>query len=209
MDEVSKFDSHGGKGKTRCFEIIKLCCLQNIDRVGLLLLRGTNRSKCTKYLHSFHFISREIREIPFKIFILSPVDVGLFKFSNFPLNYFFHFHSMMKANNFVLKKIYSKPLLYRCYLLFPSLKSSPLWMRKYRNDDHSFVNIFIESDLVVIVAPISKRTQTMIHQIILITRREARRMERTKSISGYWKIVWGFNPPLLLGRPLARCIRRN
>lgn len=108
MDEVSKFDSHGGKGKTRCFEIIKLCCLQNIDRVGLLLLRGTNRSKCTKYLHSFHFISREIREIPFKIFILSPVDVGLFKFSNFPLNYFFHFHSMMKANNFVLKKIYSQ-----------------------------------------------------------------------------------------------------
>lgn len=118
-----KFDSHGGKGKTRCFEIIKLCCLQNIDRVGLLLLRGTNHSKCTKYLHSFHFISREIREIPFKIFILSPVDVGLFKFSNFPLNYFFHFHSMMKANNFVLKKIYSQtsfiPMLFT--ISFPQI----------------------------------------------------------------------------------------
>lgn len=118
-----KFDSHGGKGKTRCFEIIKLCCLQNIDRVGLLLLRGTNRSKCTKYLHSFHFISREIREIPFKIFILSPVDVGLFKFSNFPLNYFFHFHSIMKANNFVLKKIYSQtsfiPMLFT--ISFPQI----------------------------------------------------------------------------------------
>lgn len=59
-------------------------------------------------------------------------------------------------------------------------KSSPLW-----NDNHSFVNIFIESDLVVIIAPISEHTQTMIRQIILITRREARRMERTKSISGY------------------------
>lgn len=182
--------------------------LGNVESSAAGVGRGTNRSKCTKYLHSFHFISREIREMPLLKYSYSLSFSPQLDYLNFPFKLFLPFSFDEESKQFHRKKKFiPNPFYYQCYLPFPSLLNPPLCGMII--DDHSFVNIFIESDLVVIIAPISEHTQTMIRQIILITRREARRMERTKSISGYWKIVWGFNPPLLLGRPLARCIRRN
>lgn len=154
--------------------------LGNVESSAAGVGRGTNRSKCTKYLHSFHFISREIREMPLLKYSYSLSFSPQLDYLNFPFKLFLPFSFDEESKQFHRKKkIYSKSILLLMLftISFPP-KSSPLW-----NDNHSFVNIFIESDLVVIIAPISEHTQTMIRQIILITRREARRMERTKSIS--------------------------
>lgn len=81
----------------------------------------------------------------------------------------------MKANNFIVKKIYSKPCFTNAiYHFLPSSKySSPM-----RKDNRSFVNIFIEMGYTSPRRNHCSRLQTPV-EIILITRKEARKENGT------------------------------